>query len=72
MTITQIVVPASRIEVGQIVDNRKEELEIIGVEARSINSSKYFHVSVGRNGVKVFSVDLNEAHTLTYTYQEGK
>jgi hypothetical protein len=72
MTITKIIVPAPLIEVGQIVDNRTEELEVIGVEARSINSSKYFHVSIGRNGVKVFSVDLNEAHTLTYTYQEGE
>ena len=72
MTITKIIVPAPLIEVGQIVDNRTEELEVIGVEARSINSSKYFHVSIGSNGVKVFSVDLNEAHTLTYTYQEGE
>lgn len=72
MATTKIIVPAPLIEVGQVIDNRGEELEVIAVEARSINSSKYFHVSIGRNGVEVFSVDLNEVHTLTYTYQEGK
>jgi hypothetical protein len=72
MTITKIIVPAPLIEVGHVVDNRKEELEVIGVEARNEYGNKYYHVSIGRNGVKVFSVDLNEVHTLTYTYQEGK
>jgi hypothetical protein len=35
MTTTKIIVPAPLIEVGHVVDNRKEELEVIGVEARN-------------------------------------
>jgi hypothetical protein len=72
MTITTITVPASRVEVGHVVDNRTEELEVLAVEAFTNLGKNSYKISIGRNGQEVFTAELLEEHTLTYTYKEGK
>ena len=72
MTTTTIIVPASRVEVGHVVDNRTEELEVLAVEAFTNLGKNTYKISIGRNGQEVFTAELLEEHTLTYTSKEGK
>ena len=70
MTIKKVIVPASHIQVGHIVDNRKAEapLEVLSVEGFTKLGVNTYTVSVGRNGVEEYEAVLPENCVLTYTY----
>jgi hypothetical protein len=68
MTTTKIIVPAARVEVGHVVDNRNGELEVLDVKAFTNLGKRSYKISVGKDGLEVFAVELLEEHSLTYTY----
>ena len=72
MAIKKVIVPASHIQVGHIVDNRKAEapLEVLSVEGFTKFGVNTYTISVGRNGVEEYEAVLQDNHVLTYTYVE--
>jgi len=70
MSIKKVIVPASHIQVGHIVDNRKAEapLEVLSVEGFTKFGVNTYTISVGRNGVEEYEAVLQDNHVLTYTY----
>ena len=69
MAITEIKVPANKVQEGHVVDNRLyPPLEVLNVDAWCNLGKITYKISVGRDGVEVFNAELNESHVLTYTY----
>ena len=69
--ITQIVVPAARVAVDQIVDNRNavEPLVVTSVEAFGHFGEVTYHIAISRGDCVVYTVELKDGHSLTYTYE---
>lgn len=70
MTITQIHVPAEKVQVGHIVSNKSSsgDLEVLSVEGWCDHGKITYKIDIGRNGESVFEVELPKGQTLTYTY----
>jgi len=70
MALTKIVVPADKVQVGHVVDNRnaKGDLEVLSVNPWSDHGKVTYKIEIGRNGEVDFEVELNQDNSLTYTY----
>lgn len=70
MKTREVIVPAPMIQVGHVVNNTFDDgdLEVLSVDARCEFGNNYYTVVVGSNGKAIYSVNLNEKHTLTFTY----
>lgn len=69
MAIQKIVVPADKIQVGHVVDNRnaKNPIEVLRVNAWTDHGKISYKIELGRNGEVDFEVELNQENSLTYT-----
>jgi len=69
MAIKKIVVPADKIQVGHVVDNRNatNPIEVLRVNAWSDHGKVKYQIELGRNGEVDFEVELNKENSLTYT-----
>ena len=70
MSLTKIVVPADKVQVGHVVDNRnaKGDLEVLSVNPWCDLGKVSYKIEIGRNGEVDFEVELNQDNSLTYTY----
>jgi hypothetical protein len=71
--VRKVNVPANKIEVGHVVDNRNslEPLIVLSVEGWCDFGKNTYKISVGRNNEECYKVELQDGHVLTYTYEIG-
>lgn len=72
-TIKNVIVPANKVQVGHIVDNRNsaEPLVVLSVDGFCSFGKNTYKISIGRNNVECYEVELQDGHVLTYTYEVG-
>lgn len=69
--IKTITVPANKIEVGHIVDNRNSLSPLIVTSVKGFThfGNNTYTIEVSRDDSVVFEVELGEQNVLTYTYE---
>lgn len=72
-TIKNVVVPANKVQVGHVVDNRNsvEPLVVLSVQGFCDHGKNTYKIGIGRNNEICYEVELQDVHVLTYTYEVG-
>ena len=73
ITIKNVIVPANKVQVGHVVDNRNslEPLVVLSVKGFCDHGKNTYKIAVGRNDVTCYELELQDSHVLTYTYEVG-